>query len=359
MLRLDSHPDACLRHPYDVLEGWISGEGPVAARLNGMDLTVTQVPRPDLGSAGAGFRAYVDLTAMPTVGASMTLEVVNAAPASESLTMAAVYGLAFEVEAAGNARKRKRAWLESRLQAGQSGEQTCAAMSLLDPASGFSGSLAEKRDGVSAHPYPRELEALLAERGKDPGFMALDFGAGFKRANRSNVIFHEVFDYPSTDILSLGQKLPFEDACFDMVITLAVLEHVDDPFACAKEIVRVLKPGGIVFSGIPFMQPEHGYPDHYFNATRSGHKQLYGKAIEVLEHFVADHQHPFLSLQWILRSYLLGLPEEARAAMSGMTVGAILSQRYWRDRNQAHISGLGEQATWELASATTLVGRKL
>jgi SAM-dependent methyltransferase len=48
--------------------------------------------------------------------------------------------------------------------------------------------------------------------------------------------------------LSVGSlkpyKLPFPDNCFDYVISMQVLEHVDDRFAVFREIERVLKPGG-------------------------------------------------------------------------------------------------------------------
>ena len=39
--------------------------------------------------------------------------------------------------------------------------------------------------------------------------------------------------------------LPFEDGTFDVVTTLWVLEHVEDPTLFLREIVRVLKPGGL------------------------------------------------------------------------------------------------------------------
>lgn len=39
--------------------------------------------------------------------------------------------------------------------------------------------------------------------------------------------------------------LPFADASFDVVTTLWVLEHVEDPREFVREILRVLKPGGV------------------------------------------------------------------------------------------------------------------
>lgn len=41
-----------------------------------------------------------------------------------------------------------------------------------------------------------------------------------------------------------AESLPFEDNSFDLVISLSVLEHVDDPAVATAEAARVLKPGG-------------------------------------------------------------------------------------------------------------------
>lgn len=49
----------------------------------------------------------------------------------------------------------------------------------------------------------------------------------------------------------------FEDESFDAVWCCAVLEHVRDPFAAAREIARVTKPGGEIWIEVPFVQPYH------------------------------------------------------------------------------------------------------
>lgn len=45
-----------------------------------------------------------------------------------------------------------------------------------------------------------------------------------------------------------GDFLPFGDCSFDYVQTLGVLHHLPDPSQAIREIVRVLKPGGIHFA---------------------------------------------------------------------------------------------------------------
>jgi ubiquinone/menaquinone biosynthesis C-methylase UbiE len=48
------------------------------------------------------------------------------------------------------------------------------------------------------------------------------------------------------DVLVRGDatRLPFADACFDTVLARSLLHHLPDPDAGAREIARVLRPGG-------------------------------------------------------------------------------------------------------------------
>ncbi|MGJ5620706.1 class I SAM-dependent methyltransferase [Sulfitobacter sp. MF3-043] len=43
------------------------------------------------------------------------------------------------------------------------------------------------------------------------------------------------------------QSLPYDDQSFDLVMAAHVLEHLSDPRRALKEMIRVLKPGGMVF----------------------------------------------------------------------------------------------------------------
>jgi SAM-dependent methyltransferase len=46
------------------------------------------------------------------------------------------------------------------------------------------------------------------------------------------------------DSCDAGQRLPYEDACFDLVFDNSALEHIFDLNAALSEIARVTKPGG-------------------------------------------------------------------------------------------------------------------
>ncbi len=48
-----------------------------------------------------------------------------------------------------------------------------------------------------------------------------------------------------------GRRLPYPDGWFDAVYSYHVLEHVESPADAAAELRRVLRPGGIIYLGVP------------------------------------------------------------------------------------------------------------
>lgn len=57
------------------------------------------------------------------------------------------------------------------------------------------------------------------------------------------------------------EELPFADASFDVVVTLDVIEHVDDDIGALAELRRVTKPGGHLFVTVPAYQRLYGPHD--------------------------------------------------------------------------------------------------
>jgi SAM-dependent methyltransferase len=48
-----------------------------------------------------------------------------------------------------------------------------------------------------------------------------------------------------------GERLPYEDDRFDIVIARHVFEHIEDPVFAARELLRIVKPGGIIAATTP------------------------------------------------------------------------------------------------------------
>jgi len=78
--------------------------------------------------------------------------------------------------------------------------------------------------------------------GVDP--LAVDYKRLFPRVQASAVT-----------VAAIGEELPFDDGSFDIVLSDNVIDHAEHPLAIIDEIVRVLKPGGILFFTVNVHHP--------------------------------------------------------------------------------------------------------
>lgn len=207
---------------------------------------------------------------------------------------------------------------------------------------------------VSANAYDGVALDLIRRSGDG---LVLDAGAGRRADYLPNVVNFEIVPYPSTDVLGVGEELPFVDHAFDAVLSLNVLEHVRDPFRCARELSRVLKPGGTLYAAVPFLQHYHGYPHHYYNMTAQGLANLFADTLKIQEQKVLASGHPIWTLSWFLQIYCAGLPPEERARFEQMRVADFLPGP--ESLLQADfVTRLSEAANFQIASTTMLVARK-
>lgn len=207
-------------------------------------------------------------------------------------------------------------------------------------------------ENVSAHGYDETLLQLI-EQSRGP---IVDIGAGLRPEYRDDVLNVEIVPYPTTDVVAASEYLPFADDSFDLVISVAVLEHVRDPFAAARELKRIVRPGGRIFAAVPFLQPYHAYPDHYYNMTAGGLRNLFSDwEIERLD--VPLSGGPAFALTWILKAWHDALPPETARQFAQMRVAdlavdplTLLPQRF--------VTELPEAVNVQLAALNVLVGRK-
>ncbi|MCK9361095.1 class I SAM-dependent methyltransferase [Patescibacteria group bacterium] len=85
-----------------------------------------------------------------------------------------------------------------------------------------------------------------------------------------NCVNVDLYPFPNVHALAQADRLPFKDGCFDAVVCDQMLEHVADPFGVSRELVRVLKPGGLVYAGVPFIFPLHPSPKDYARWSAEG-----------------------------------------------------------------------------------------
>ena len=74
----------------------------------------------------------------------------------------------------------------------------------------------------------------------------------------------------SADVLAPVDRLPLDDASFDVVICTEVLEHVSDPAAAIREFHRILDVNGELWLTVPFVWELHEEPHDFFRYTRHG-----------------------------------------------------------------------------------------
>jgi arabinofuranan 3-O-arabinosyltransferase len=81
---------------------------------------------------------------------------------------------------------------------------------------------------------------------------------------------------PGRTIAGDGNRLPLPDACADVTFSSNVLEHIPDPARFLNEMVRVTRPGGVIYlSFTAWYSPWGGHetaPWHYLGGHRAARR---------------------------------------------------------------------------------------
>jgi len=122
-----------------------------------------------------------------------------------------------------------------------------------------------------------EAERAARDRGS---YRLLDVGAGIAPYRPW---FAPAADYVTVDpvrdadVAGTAERLPVEDASFDIVLCTQVLEHADDPAAVVRELRRVTAPGGRVLASTHGVQVYHPAPDDLWRWTHTGLERLFSQ----------------------------------------------------------------------------------
>jgi SAM-dependent methyltransferase len=92
--------------------------------------------------------------------------------------------------------------------------------------------------------------------------------------------------------------IPFKESSLDAVICSEVLEHVDSPEQSVKELIRVLKPGGIMALSVPRYLPELicWKLSKEYSQTPGGHVRIFRH--NQLKKLGKDFGLEYLSFHW-------------------------------------------------------------
>jgi SAM-dependent methyltransferase len=141
----------------------------------------------------------------------------------------------------------------------------------------------------------RIIRAELDRLGLAPGARILDAGCGSGRTLQELVAYGEVqgieLDPGAAELASsrgvgevrIGrlEELPWEDAQFDLITCLDVIEHTPDDRITLRELRRVSKPGGFLLVTVPAYQAlwsTHDVANHHYRRYSRG--QMRAAAVE-------------------------------------------------------------------------------
>ena len=129
-----------------------------------------------------------------------------------------------------------------------------------------------------------ERERLAAAGVERPRLLDVGARAGERRH------LAEGYEYVALDIEPRGDGVIVGDIChcpeipdasFDVVMSFDVLEHVKRPWDAVREIVRILKPGGLTVHKTPFAWRYHPCPVDYWRFSADGLEYLFSMTGEM------------------------------------------------------------------------------
>jgi len=130
-------------------------------------------------------------------------------------------------------------------------------------------SVVERFNWLKKHTNNTEPTVLVIGAGQKSAFYKSIFG--------NKTITSDVHLQYGVDLVLDAHSIPFKDNTFDIVLAQQVLEHCMRPWEVAKELQRVLKPGGKLQIEVPFGYPYHSAPYDFYRFTYSGVRCLFSK----------------------------------------------------------------------------------
>ncbi|MEN3582989.1 class I SAM-dependent methyltransferase [Streptomyces sp. ZYX-F-203] len=147
---------------------------------------------------------------------------------------------------------------------------------------------------------------------------------------------------PPGTVVADGYLLPLADGAADVAFSSNVLEHVADPGTFLSELVRVTRPGGLIYVAFTnWLSPWGGHewaPWHYLGADRA--RARYGRRTgQEAKHRLGENLFPVH----------VGTTLRQVRSLRGVHVVSARS-RYWPFLAEAvvKVPGLREFATWNL-----------
>lgn len=122
-------------------------------------------------------------------------------------------------------------------------------------------------------PLSKKTEDIIKKSEQN---LSLNIGSGIVEGDSCQINL-DIALFNNVDVVGTAENIPFEDNTFSIVKNIALLEHLENPEVAVREMHRVVKPGGYVYSVVPFMLHFHAYPNDFHRFTREGLKKLFSQ----------------------------------------------------------------------------------
>ena len=196
--------------------------------------------------------------------------------------------------------------------------------------------------------YRLVMQSLLDDQ------VVVEMGSGDRSNSDPAVIRMDIRLTPYVDLVADAHALPFLPGSIDFIFSLAMLEHLRQPFLAAEEMNRALRDGGYIYGDCAWVFAYHGYPHHYFNASVQGLQQIFG-AFRELRTGVAPYQMPSYALVMVLATYIRNFKPDG--IYRGAEVAAMLAAPLYEELADLD-KGFSEETAAMVAACTYYFGVK-
>lgn len=189
---------------------------------------------------------------------------------------------------------------------------------------------------VSSYEHMQRLVSKYLDR--DRAIQAIDIGSYDVNGSYRTLFDSPNWRYTGVDlekgpgvdvVLTSPYRFPFASRSVDVIVSGQAFEHVEYFWMTWLEMIRVLKPGGLIFLIAPSRGPEHRYPQDCWRFYPDGYRALarFGRC-ELVEVTTDWEPHPDPgSGPWgdtvgVFRGADLGLRQRLSLAFARRALGA-------------------------------------
>lgn len=191
-------------------------------------------------------------------------------------------------------------------------------------------------------------EAQRAHADLGRRYRVLDVGCGYKPYEPLFAPYVAAYvgvdsgEHAAPDLVGTAERLPVEDASFDVVVCSQVLEHVDDPAQVVRELHRVTAPGGRVLASTHGVHTYHPSPQDLWRWTHAGLARLFEQNGEWESVDVRPGAGTTATLGYLIGTYIDFLFQALHAQpLGGPAIALVNRAAAAVDARSATLRGLG------------------